>query len=203
MGGASSGMAHSSAAKRRLRRLVRAVFGREVSGRNISPSVMEIGAMRDDDPAMKPVWSTIKKHPIADLVLFSKRVECVICSPRMPPRLAGRGPGVPTLVWFVLPVNSMECAWHSGLGTFSARTRRIYRLRPNLLSKEAACRLPSDDKCGNMWRRQTVQSPNAGHHCLGPRAITNSFRPHHKVSLPECQSSSPSTVIKPSCSPVH
>jgi hypothetical protein len=50
MGGPSSGMAHSSAAKRRLRRLVRAVFGREVSGRNISPSVMEIGAMRDDGP---------------------------------------------------------------------------------------------------------------------------------------------------------
>jgi len=165
--------------------------------------VAENWALRDDGPAMKPVWSTIKKHPIADLVLFSKRAECVICSPRMPPRLAGRGPGVPTPVWFVLPVNSVEWAWHSGLGTFSARTRRIYRLRPNLLSKEAACRLPSDDKCGNMWRRQTVQSPNAGRLCSGPRAITNSFRPHHKVSLPECQSSSPSTVIKPSCSPVH
>lgn len=45
---------------------------------------------------MKPVWSTIKKNPIADLVLFSKRADCVLCSPRMPPRLAGRGPGVPT-----------------------------------------------------------------------------------------------------------
>jgi len=67
-------------------------------------------AMPEDGPAMKPVWSTIKKHPTADLVLFSKRADCVICSPRMPPRLAGRGPGVPTPVWFVLPVNSVEWA---------------------------------------------------------------------------------------------
>ena len=55
--------------------------------------MLEIWVMRDDDPAMKPVWSTIKKHPIADLVLFSKRAECVICSPRMPPAASGAGSG--------------------------------------------------------------------------------------------------------------
>jgi hypothetical protein len=114
---------------------------------------------------------------------------------------AGSGGANPRLVCSACELGGVGVTL--GLGTFSARTRRIYRLRPNLLSKEAACRLPSDDKCGNMWRRQTVQSPNAGHHCLGPRGITNAFRPRHKVSLPECQSSSPSTVIKPSCSPVH
>ena len=50
MGGPSSGMAYSLAAKRRLRRVIRSVFCGEVSGRNTSPSVMEIWAMRDDGP---------------------------------------------------------------------------------------------------------------------------------------------------------
>jgi serine/threonine protein kinase len=103
------------------------VVHRDIKPANIlffggSPCLADIGLLDDDTPsltargtpghvpAMKPVWSTIKKNPIADLVLFSKRAECVICSPRIPPRLAGRGPGVPTPVWFVLPVNSVEWA---------------------------------------------------------------------------------------------
>ncbi len=86
--------------------VVRAVMG---TGRRGCGADQSWG-MKNDGPAMKPVWSTIKKHPIADLVLFSMRAECVSCSPQMPPRLARRGPGVPTPVWFVLPVNSMEWA---------------------------------------------------------------------------------------------
>jgi len=50
MGGPSSGMAHFSATKRRLRGVVRAVLRGEVSGCHTSPSVMEIWAMRDDGP---------------------------------------------------------------------------------------------------------------------------------------------------------
>ena len=46
-----------------------------VSGSGSAPSVFDIWAMRDDGLAMKPVWSTIKKHPTADLVLFSKRAD--------------------------------------------------------------------------------------------------------------------------------
>jgi hypothetical protein len=50
MGGPSSGMAHSSAAKRRLKGVVRAILCGEVYGCHTSPSVMEIWAMRDDGP---------------------------------------------------------------------------------------------------------------------------------------------------------
>ena len=51
MGGPSSGMAHSSAAQRRLSGAVaQAVFRGEVFGRHSSPSVIEIWAMRDDGP---------------------------------------------------------------------------------------------------------------------------------------------------------
>ena len=54
MGGPSSGMAHSSAAQRRLSGAVaQAVFSGEVFGRHSSPSVMEIWAMRDDGPPIK------------------------------------------------------------------------------------------------------------------------------------------------------
>jgi hypothetical protein len=50
MGGPSSGMAHFSAAKRRLKGVVRAILCVEVYGCHTSLSVMEIWAMRDDGP---------------------------------------------------------------------------------------------------------------------------------------------------------
>jgi hypothetical protein len=51
MGGPSSGMAHSSAAQRRLSGAVaQEVFRGEVSGGHSTPSVIENWAMRDDGP---------------------------------------------------------------------------------------------------------------------------------------------------------
>jgi hypothetical protein len=65
--GSSSGMAHFSAAKRRVRGTVaQAVFRGEVFGRHSTPSVIEIWAMRDDGPpsgrweASALVWAKIE-----------------------------------------------------------------------------------------------------------------------------------------------
>jgi len=50
LGGSSSRMTHFSAAKRRVRRVVRAILSRKVSERDAVPSVFDIWAMPEDGP---------------------------------------------------------------------------------------------------------------------------------------------------------
>ncbi len=50
LGGSSSRMTHFSAAKRRVRRVVRTILSRKVSERDAAPSMIEIWAMPEDGP---------------------------------------------------------------------------------------------------------------------------------------------------------
>ena len=50
LGGSSSRMTHFSAAKQRVRRVVRTILSRKVSERDSPPSMIEIWAMPEDGP---------------------------------------------------------------------------------------------------------------------------------------------------------